>query len=115
MSKSAKLELGESTIELPIIEGTEGERAVDISKLRGQTGFRTYDNGLGNTGACLSDITFIDGEKGILKHRGYSIENLSEKSSFLEVSFLLFHNKMPANDELSKLKGEIAEHSKLPE
>ena len=115
MSKSAKLELGESTIELPIIEGTEGERAVDISKLRGQTGFITYDNGLGNTGACLSDITFIDGEKGILKHRGYSIENLSEKSSFLEVSFLLFHNKMPSADELSKLKGEIAEHSKLPE
>ena len=115
MSKSAKLELGENTIELPVLEGTEGERAVDISKLRAQTGFITYDNGLGNTGACLSDITFIDGEKGVLKHRGYLIENLSEKSSFLEVSYLLFHNKMPSEGELNKLKSEISENSKLPE
>ncbi len=82
MSKTAKLELGESSIELPVIEGTEGEKAVDISKLRAQTGYITYDNGLGNTGSCLSDITFIDGEKGILKHRGYTIENLGRKELF---------------------------------
>ena len=88
MAKTVKLDLGETSIELPVFEGTEGEKAIDISKLRATTGYITYDNGLGNTGACISDITFIDGEKGILKHRGYTIENLSEKSSFLEVSYL---------------------------
>lgn len=115
MSKVAKLSLGEQEIELPLIEGTEGERALDISKLRAQTGFITYDNGLGNTGACQSSITFIDGEKGILKHRGHSIEELCEKSSFLEVSYLLFHNKLPSSDELVKLKEQIKEGSKIPE
>lgn len=115
MSKSAKLSLGEKEIELPVIEGTEGERAVDISKLRAETGFITFDNGLGNTGACISDITFIDGEKGILKHRGYMIENLCEKSSFLEVSYLLYNNRMPSADELSNLKKQIKENSKVPE
>ena len=113
MSKSAKLSLGEKEIELPVIEGTEGERAVDISKLRAETGFITFDNGLGNTGACISDITFIDGEKGILKHRGYMIENLCEKSSFLEVSYLLYNNRMPSADELSNLKKQIKENSKV--
>ncbi len=115
MSKSAKLSLGEKEIELPVIEGTEGERAVDISKLRAETGFITFDNGLGNTGSCISDITFIDGEKGILKHRGYMIENLCEKSSFLEVSYLLYNNRMPSADELSNLKKQIKENSKVPE
>lgn len=114
MSKSAKLDLGETQIELPVFEGTEGEKAIDISKLRAQTGYVTYDNGLGNTGACLSDITFIDGEKGILKHRGYTIENLCEKSSFLEVSYLLFNNKLPSKDELNALKSAIKDNSKVP-
>lgn len=114
MTKTAKLDLGEVSIDLPIIEGTEGERAVDISKLRAETGHITFDNGLGNTGSCLSDITFIDGEKGILKHRGYSIENLSEKSSFLEVSYLLFNNKMPSKDELTALENAIKDNSALP-
>ncbi|MAX66152.1 MAG: citrate synthase [Halobacteriovoraceae bacterium] len=115
MSKSAKLILGENEIELPIIEGTESEKAVDISKLRGQTGFITFDNGLGNTGACLSNITFIDGEKGILKHRGYLIENLCEKSSFLEVSSLLYTGKLPSKTELENLKNQIKEKSTIPE
>jgi citrate synthase len=115
MSKSAKLDLGETQIELPVFEGTEGEKAIDISKLRAQTGYITYDNGLGNTGACLSNITFIDGEKGILKHRGYTIENLCEKSSFLEVSYLLFNNKMPTSDELNSLKAGIKDKSKIPD
>ena len=115
MSKSAKLDLGEQQIELPVFEGTEGEKALDISKLRAQTGYITYDNGLGNTGACLSNITFIDGEKGILKHRGYTIENLCEKSSFLEVSYLLFNDKLPSTDELNGLKAQIKEGSRIPE
>ena len=115
MSKTAKLDLGEGSIELPVIEGTEGEKALDISKLRAQTGYITYDNGLGNTGACLSDITFIDGEKGILKHRGYTIENLSEKSSYLEVSYLVYFGKIPSSQECEQFKTKIAESSKIPE
>ena len=115
MSKSAKLNLDESTIELPVIEGTEGEKAIDISALRAQTGFITYDNGLGNTGACISNITFIDGEKGILKHRGYTIENLCEKSSFLEVSYLLYKDKLPSESDLNNLKEQIKKNSTIPE
>lgn len=115
MSKVAKLNLGESEIELPIIEGTEGERAIDISKLRAETGHITFDSGFGNTGSCLSDITFINGEKGVLKHRGYTIENLSDKSSFLEVSYLLFFNKMPSSQELVTLKKQIKDGSKIPD
>src|SRR5690606_41749369 len=100
MSKSDKLELGDKSIELPIIEGTEGERAVDISKLRSETGFITYDNGLGNTGACLSENTFISGEKGILKHRGYTIKDLSKNASFREVAYLVIFGKLPTENEL---------------
>ncbi|MBT4791268.1 MAG: citrate synthase [Halobacteriovoraceae bacterium] len=115
MSKLAKLNLGETEIELPVMEGTEGEKAIDISKLRAETKFVTFDNGLGNTGACTSSITFIDGEKGILKHRGYTIENLCDKSSFLETSYLLFHGHFPTANELSDLKAQIKEKSKIPD
>lgn len=115
MSKSAKLDLGDKQIELPVIEGTEGEKAIDISKLRAQTGYITYDVGFGNSGGCQSEITFIDGEKGILKHRGYTVEDLAENSSFLKVSYLLFYNKMPNENELKELEGKITERSKIPE
>ncbi len=115
MSKTAKLILGENSIELPVIEGTEGELALDISKLRAETGYITYDNGLGNTGACISKITYIDGVKGILKHRGYLVENLCEKSSFLEVAHLLYNERFPSADELAQLKVSIKEKSTLPE
>ncbi|MCO4755500.1 MAG: citrate synthase [Bacteriovoracaceae bacterium] len=115
MSKTAKLDLGDKTIDLPVIEGTEGEMAVDISKLRAQTGYITYDNGLGNTGSCLSDITYIDGEKGILKHRGYTIENLAAKSTFLEVSHLVYAGNIPSKEECDALKSQIKENSKIPE
>lgn len=113
MSKTCKLILEESELELPIIEGTEGEKAIDISTLRAKTGHITYDLGLGNTGSCLSEVSFIDGEKGILKHRGYTIENLCEKSSFLAVSYLLMFNKMPSESELKSFENEIKEHSNL--
>lgn len=115
MSKSAKLDLGDKQIELPVIEGTEGEKAIDISKLRAQTGYITYDVGFGNSGGCQSEITFIDGEKGILKHRGYTVEDLAENSSFLKVSYLLFYNKMPNDDELKSLEGKITERSQIPD
>jgi len=77
MSDTAQLNLGEKTIELPIVTGSEGERAIDITKLRSQTGFITIDNGYMNTGSCTSDITFLNGEKGILRYRGYKIEDLA--------------------------------------
>ena len=84
MSEKAKLVLGEKTVELPVFTGTEGEKAIDITKLRAETGYVTLDSGYMNTGACTSSITFLDGEQGILKYRGYSIEEIAEKSSFLE-------------------------------
>lgn len=115
MSKSAKLDLGGSQIELPIIEGTEGEKALDISKLRAETGFITFDSGFGNTGSCESKITFINGEKGILKHRGYTIEDLCENSSYLAVSYLLYNDKLPSDDELKTLSSQITEHSQIPD
>ena len=115
MSKTAKLDLGDQTIELPIMEGTEGEKAVDISKLRAQTGYVTYDLGLGNTGATQSSITYISGEKGILKHRGYTCEDLAQNSNFLEVSYLVINGNLPNTDELNTFKGKIAEGSKIPD
>ena len=115
MSKVAKLTLDDATIELPVLEGTEGEKAIDISKLRGETGYITYDNGLGNTGACVSNVSFIDGEKGILKHRGYTIEELADKSSFIEVSNLVINGALPKKHEWEKFSAAIKEGSKLPE
>ena len=87
MSETVKLSIDDKTYELPVIEGSENEKAIDISKLRSQTGYITIDTGFKNTGSTTSGITFLDGEKGILKYRGYSIEQLAEKSDFLEVSY----------------------------
>jgi len=115
MSKTAKLDLGDSTIELPVIEGTEGEKAIDISKLRAETGYITYDVGLGNTGSCVSDITFISGEKGILKHRGYTCEDLAANSNFVEVSYLVVNGNLPSEAEAKEFTAKIQEGSKLPD
>lgn len=95
----AELRLPERNIKLPIYEGSEKERAIDISSLRKETGYITYDTGLVNTGACDSTITFIDGEKGILRHRGYDIEDLAENCLFLEVAYLLIHGSLPNKKE----------------
>ncbi|HEU4496391.1 MAG TPA: citrate/2-methylcitrate synthase, partial [Flavobacterium sp.] len=89
MSKTAILEIDGNKYELPVIVGTENETAIDIDKLRSATGAITMDPGYKNSGACLSKITFLDGEEGILRYRGYSIEDLAEKGNFLEVSYLL--------------------------
>ena len=86
MGESAQLCIDGKTFELPIVEGTEGERAIDIRKLRGETGLITLDAGYANTGSCRSAITFINGEKGILRYRGIPIEELADRSSFLEVA-----------------------------
>lgn len=114
MSEKAKLILGDKTIELPVFTGTEGEKAIDITKLRAETGYVTLDSGYMNTGACTSNITFLDGEKGILKYRGYEIEELAEKSTFTEVSSLVINGKLPSSDELKTFENRIAAHGAIP-
>ena len=100
MSDYATLQLQGKSYELPVEIGSENEVAVDISKLRPQSGAITLDSGYGNTGSCRSAITFIDGEKGILRYRGYPIEQLAEKSTFIESSYLLMFGELPDADEL---------------
>jgi len=100
MEETAKIILDGKTYEFPVIEGTEKEKAIDISTLRSKTSYITLDNGFGNTGACTSAITFLDGEKGILRYRGIPIEQIAENSTFLETSYLLLHGELPTKDEL---------------
>src|SRR3989338_3529534 len=95
MSETAKIELNGKTYEFPVVEGTENEKAIDITKLRQETGYITIDSGYKNTGATLSSITFLDGEEGILRYRGYTIEQLAEKASFIEVAYLLIYGSLP--------------------
>jgi citrate synthase len=115
MSETAELRFGESSIELPLIEGTEGERAIDISELRSKTGLITLDPGYGNTGSCESSITFINGEEGILQYRGYPIEELAEKCSFLEVAYLLALGELPNKEQLDEFRDSIRYHTMLHE
>lgn len=115
MSDKAKLVLGDKNYELSVFTGSEGEKAIDITKLRAETGYVTLDSGYMNTGACTSAITFLDGEKGILKYRGYGIEDLAEKSSFVETAYLIFYGKLPSAAELKAFEERIASHSEVPE
>ena len=115
MDKTAELILDGKSCKLPIIEGSEGERAVDISALRNQTGYITLDDGYGNTGSCQSQITFIDGEKGILRYRGIPIEELAEKSTFIEVAHLLIMGKLPNSAELRRFSDLLTENELLNE
>ena len=115
MSESASLKIGEKTYELPIITGTEGEKAIDISKLRDESGFITLDSGFKNTGSTKSAITFLDGEEGILKYRGYSIEELAEKSTFIEVAYLLIYGELPNQSQLNSFQSVISRHTLVHE
>ena len=115
MSKTATLTVDGKTYELPIIEGTENELAIDISKLRGSTGLITMDPGFKNTGSTRSGITFLDGEEGILRYRGYSIEELAEKSSFLEVAYMLIYGDLPTSGEFDTFQKEITHHTLVHE
>ncbi|SDM31827.1 citrate synthase [Daejeonella rubra] len=115
MSESASLIIGEKTYELPIITGTEGEKAIDISKLRDASGYITLDSGYKNTGATKSAITFLDGEEGILKYRGYGIEELAEKSTFLEVAYLLIYGDLPNQSQLNSFQSDISRHTLVHE
>jgi citrate synthase len=115
MSKSAKLIYNGKEIELPLLTGTENEDAIDISKIRSETGLITLDKGYKNTGATTSKITYLDGEKGILRHRGYSIEELASKSSFTEVCYLLIYGELPTQDQLNAFEHEIRFHTLVHE
>lgn len=115
MSDKATINLDGASYEFPIIVGTESEKAIDISKLRDQSGYITLDPGFKNTGATQSAITFLDGEHGILHHRGYSIEELAEKSTFLEVAYLLIYGELPSKDVLEKFRADIRKQMMIHE
>ena len=115
MNKKVEISFQDEKIELPVIIGSENEQAVDISKLRSQTGLITLDRGVKNTGSTSSSITFLDGERGILRYRGYSIEELAQHSSFLEVSYLLINGQLPNVNELHNFKSEITNHTLVAE
>jgi len=112
-TETATLTYDGKTASLPVIRGSEGEVAVDIEKLRSETGMITLDPGYGNTGSCRSAITFIDGEKGILRYRGYPIEDLAAKSTFLEVAWLLLNGELPKRAELDQFTHDVTYHTML--
>ncbi|WP_294673274.1 citrate synthase [uncultured Fluviicola sp.] len=115
MSKIAKIELDGKVYEFPIVQGTENELAIDISKLRQETGYVTLDVGYKNTGATTSAITFLDGEEGILHYRGYPIEQLAEKASFIEVAYLLIYGDLPTKAQLDDFISSITKHTLVHE
>jgi len=115
MAEKAQLRLGDKTVDLEILVGSEGERAIDIRKLRDATGVITFDPGYANTGSCRSAVTFIDGDKGILRYRGIPIEELAGRSTFLEVAYLLIYGSLPTQAELYRFVESIRRHSMLHE
>ena len=115
MTKNATLSFEGKSYELPTITGTENETAVDISQLRAKSNLITLDNGYGNTGACTSNITFIDGEKGILRYRGYPVEDLAEKSTFVETAYLLIFGELPTATQLADFRTLLGNHEFIHE
>ncbi|PID96617.1 MAG: citrate (Si)-synthase [Actinomycetales bacterium] len=115
MTRTAKLEIDGTTYDLPIVEGTENELALDISKLRADTGYITLDDGYGNTGSCRSEITYIDGEAGILRYRGVPIEEIAGNSSFAETAWLVIFGRLPTIEERDRFSGLLTEESRLDE
>ncbi|MFN8842033.1 MAG: citrate synthase [Chryseotalea sp.] len=115
MAKTAQLTFNGQTYELPIVEGTENETAIDISELLEKTGLVTLDIGYKNTGATKSGITFLDGDHGILRYRGYAIEDLAAKSTFLEVAYLLIFGELPTSEQLKKFTRDITTHTLVHE
>ncbi|WP_293893802.1 citrate synthase [Flavobacterium sp.] len=115
MSKTAILEFDGNKYELPVIVGSENEAAIDIDKLRALTGAITLDPGYKNSGSCKSEITFLDGEEGILRYRGYAIEDLAEKADFLEVSYLVIFGELPTKSQLSQFETDIRKYTLVNE
>ena len=113
--KTAQLKIGEKTFELPIITGTENEECIDVSRLRAETNHITFDPSYANTGSCVSEITYINGEKGILRYRGYPIEQLAENASFVEVIYLLLYGELPTNSQLDTFNADLTYHTLIHE
>lgn len=115
MGEAAKLKLGEKTTELSIIAGTENELGVDISELRANTGYITLDEGFVNTGSALSSITYLDGERGVLRYRGYPIEAIAKQCDFVETSYLLLRGELPTRQQLDRFRDSLRRHTMLHE
>src|SRR6187551_4134762 len=115
MSKTAELIIDGKSYTLPLVVGSENEVGIDIAELLEKTGAVTLDLGYKNTGATTSAITFLDGDKGILRYRGYSIEDLAAKSTFLEVSYLLIFGELPSKEQLDKFSNDIKTHTLVHE
>ena len=115
MAETVTLTYQGKTYELPLIEGSTGEQAIDITALRKTTGLITFDPGFMSTGSCKSKITYLDGEKGILLYRGYPIEQIAEKSSFIETSYLLIYGELPTKKQLEEFNYHIVHHSMVHE
>src|SRR3954471_4587877 len=115
MSENVQLVVDGKTLELPVVTGTEGERGIDISKLRADTGMITLDPGYGNTGSCQSAITYIDGDQGILRYRGIPIEEFAKTPNFSEVAWLLIFGRLPKADELTRFRGRLTANAHLHE
>src|SRR5438105_3241126 len=115
MARTATITINDKKVELPVVEGTEKEVGIDIGRLRSETGAITLDPGFGNTGACESAITFIDGDAGVLRYRGIPIEQLAEQSSFIEVAYLLIFGRLPKKDELNHFRGVLRENAHIHE
>jgi len=115
MSETVKMMIDGKECEFPVFGGTEDEKAINIAKLRAETGYITYDDGFKNTGSCQSTITFIDGEKGILQYRGYPIEQLADKSNYLESAYLLIHGELPNADQLAEFSKRVMDRTPVHE
>ena len=115
MSETASIIIDGKAHEYPVMSGTEGEKCIDIRKLRSDSGYVTYDEGYANTGSCMSGITFIDGEKGILRYRGYSIEELAERSDFIEAAYLLIYGELPNLEQLVSIRNLILGNASIHE
>jgi citrate synthase len=112
-NKTGTIRLDDENYEFPVIAGTEGEMALDTRSLRSKSGYITFDEGYGNTGSCLSEISFIDGEQGILRHRGYPIEQLAEHSSFLETAHLIIYGELPQSTELDAFRSRVSNNASI--
>ncbi|NKB80745.1 MAG: citrate synthase [Nitrospirales bacterium] len=115
MDKRVKLDVNGTVTEFPVIQGTQGEQGIDISRLRERTGMTTFDPGYVNTGACASHITYLDGDQGILRYRGIPIEQLADRSNFLETAYLLIHGSLPTSGEFHTFQDAITRHTMLHE
>ncbi len=113
MDENVTIKIGDRDYECPVITGTENEKAFDIRHIRADSGYISFDEGYGNTGSCQSDVTFINGEQGILRYRGYPIEQLAEHSSFLECTYLIIYGELPNESELDEFKTKVKENAEV--